>query len=131
MNVYRYTGSVCIHQHSVKRQPYDFTYPRPWSESIKTEDSDELIIPFSCNYPLPPHHSYFFSLSFSVSTLLSVSPLLSAHYLFLHPTFSFSLLFTQCKHFVTTTHRLSSPYASFFKFMSNLLALPVSSLPEN
>lgn len=54
MNVYRYTGSVCFHQHSVKRQSYDFTYPQPWSESITTVDGDDLIIPFSCNYPPPP-----------------------------------------------------------------------------
>lgn len=48
---------------SVMRQPYDFTYPRPWSESLQTGDSDELIIPLSCNYPTPPSPS--FSLSFS------------------------------------------------------------------
>ena len=53
---------------SVMRQPYDFTYPRPWSESLQTGDSDELIIPLSCNYP-PPH-----SPSFSLSLLILLFP---------------------------------------------------------
>lgn len=44
------TLSLC----SVMRQPYDFTYPRPWSESLQDGDSDELIIPLSCNYPPSP-----------------------------------------------------------------------------
>lgn len=67
----------------VMRQPYDFTYPRPWSESLQTGDSDELIIPLSCNYPPPPSPSFSLSplnllfLSKSLLSFVYSSPLTS------------------------------------------------------
>lgn len=64
------------------RQPYDFTYPRPWSESLQTGDSDELIIPLSCNYP-PPH-----SLSLSLLILLFPSQSLLSFVCSLYISFS-------------------------------------------
>lgn len=67
---------------SVMRQPYDFTYPRPWSESLQTGDSDELIIPLSCNYP-PPH-----SLSLSLLILLFPSQSLLSFVCSLYISFS-------------------------------------------
>lgn len=74
---------------SVMRQPYDFTYPRPWSESLQTGDSDELIIPLSCNYPPPLSPSFSLSLlillfpSQSLLSFVCSSPLLTYFCLFL------------------------------------------------
>lgn len=41
----RTAPALIITVDSVTSLPYDFTYPRPWCESLKMGDSDELIIP--------------------------------------------------------------------------------------
>lgn len=77
---------------SVMRQPYDFTYPRPWSESLQTGDSDELIIPLSCNYPPPRSPSLSLPLSLSRNSSLSLS-ITSQLCLFLSSSHSISVYF--------------------------------------
>lgn len=113
---------------SVMRQPYDFTYPRPWSESLQTGDSDELIIPLSCNYPPPPSPSFSLSLSllirlFPSQSLLSFvysSPLLT-QFLFISVNLSPSRTHTSL--FLSTPSSLYTNIYDYTSFVISILFL--------
>lgn len=121
---------------SVMRQPYDFTYPRPWSESLQDGDSDELIIPLSCNYPPPLSPSFSLSLlillfpSQSLLSFVCSSPFLTL-FMFHKSPYTCKLISlpsffsTICKHLwlhlICDINPLSS--LCFFVYLSNLLTL--------
>lgn len=124
------TFSLC----SVMRQPYDFTYPRPWSESLQTADSDELIIPLSCNYPPPPSPSFSLSiliLLFPSQSLLSFVFSLLNFCLFLFHKLTSTYIthtyrpysFPQRLHLICHINTISSLYILFFV---NVKSAPLS-----